>query len=858
MSRPIVLLPACLVFIVLITCPRQSPADEPRPNVIVFLVDDLGWTDAGCYGSDLYETPHIDRLAADGVRFTDAYAACTVCSPTRAAMMTGMYPARLHVTDWIDGHWEGMNAARRSEHPLMPPDWTQHLEHRYTTIAEALQANGYRTAHVGKWHLTPRSTDKDVVEPFYPQHQGFDVNIAGNQWGAPGSYYWPYRHPGGTGVDARVENFPPDEETRDKYLTDMLTDRTVALLREWKDQPFFLYFPYYQVHRPIQGRKDLVEKYQGKITPQHRHRDAGYAAMVESVDISVGRIRATLDELGVSDNTLIVYTSDNGGLDYDEKSDPTDNAPLRNGKGSAYEGGVRVPMIVSWPGVTPAGTVSSEPVITCDFYPTILEITRTAGDATHNENVDGRSLVPLLKDPKSTLDRDALYWHYPHYHNFGASPYSAVRARDWRLVEFYEDDRSELYNLADDLSETTDLSAAHPEKKRELLAMLNRWRDDMGAQPPLKNPSFQPVGDKSADFRPLFNGEDLSGWVPVNTAPSTWSVEDGLLVCSGKPIGELRTDRMYQNFILELEWRHLAPKGNAGVFVWADDITARGVPFHRSVEVQVLENTYGNSQFHSTHGDIFPIHGAKMTPVNGRGGDRAFPTELRSRAAPNWNHYRITCQDGNISLAVNGKLVTQGTDCSPRKGYICLESEGGLVHYRNIRIQELPDTPVADEHVAIADRGYRCLYNGINLDGWTVSGSASEWKPKDWILTFEGKSSGTTAAISTEEQFGDFGFVLDVKLNESSGVPRIQLRGSDTSEIAIDPADKRLTAHLQPPGRWNRIEGTLAGSKLTLYLNGALVVENQPLAAAPAAGPLTIIPDGPLEIANQFVRALTP
>ncbi len=369
--------------------------------------------------------------------------------------------------------------------------------------------------------------------------------------------------------------------------------------------------------------------------------------------------------------------------------------------------------------------------------------------------------------------------------------------------------------------------------------------------------------DDSAEFRPLFNGQDLSGWVPVNTAPTTWSVRDDMLICSGKPIGELRTDRMYQNFILELEWRHMKPKGNAGVFIWADDITARGVPFHRGIEVQVLENAYGNTQSYTTHGDIFPIHGAVMTPVNGRGGSRAFPTERRSHPSPLWNHYRIICQDGSISLAVNGKVVTHGTGCSPRKGYLCLESEGGIVHYRNLRIKELPDTPVAEDDIAIADRGYRCLYTGVDLSGWTVAnGDASGWRSKDWILAHEGQASGaneaaSTDAISTEERFGDFGFVFDIKLNDASGTPRVQLRGTEATEIAIDPDDELTSQHLAPTGRWNRFEGTLNGKSLTLRLNGATLFEGKSLSAAPDKGPLMVLPDGPLEIANPFVRALT-
>ncbi len=832
-------------------------ADEQRPNVIVFMIDDLGWTDAGCYGSDLYETPHIDKLAADGVRFTDAYAACTVCSPTRAAMMTGMYPARLHVTDWIDGHFEHMKPERKRQLPHMPPDWTQHLEHRYTTIAEALQAVGYQTAHVGKWHLTPRSTERSVVEPFYPEHQGFDFNIAGNQWGAPGSYYWPYRHPTRKGVDARVENFPSQKETKGKYLTDMLTDRTVSLLHEMQDGPFFLHFAHYAVHTPIQGRKDLTQKYKSLITDEHRHHDPGYAAMVESVDHSVGLIRETLDELGIADDTIIIYTSDNGGLDRSDTNVPTDNAPLRDGKGSVYEGGVRIPTIISWPRVAAVGTTCSEPIITCDFYPTILEMTGTTGDAAHNADVDGVSLASLLKQPSDSLERDTLFWHYPHYHSSGATPYSAIRASEWRLVEFYDDGHHELYNLKDDLSETTDLSESHPEHAARLKSLLNEWREVVGAQPPLDNPDYQPVStDDSAEFRPLFNGKDLSGWKPINTAPSTWSVKDNMLVCSGKPIGELRTERMYQNFVLELEWRHMVPKGNAGVFVWADDITARGVPFHRGIEVQVLENAYGNTRSYSSHGDIFPIHGATMTPINGRGGNRAFPIEERSNPSPEWNHYRIVCQDGDISLAVNGKVVTQGKECSPRKGYICLESEGGIVHYRNLRIQELPDTPVEKQHIAIADRGYRCLYTGIDLSGWKVAPEADgEWMANDWVLSYQGEATGQNHSIATVDTFDDFGFVIDIKLSDASGTPRLQLRGA---EAAIDPSDETMAPHLAPNGQWNRFEGQFVGKTLTLDINGHRVIDGKSYDDIPAESPLVILPDGPLDIANPYVRQSSP
>ncbi|MGZ0162480.1 MAG: family 16 glycoside hydrolase [Planctomycetales bacterium] len=356
-------------------------------------------------------------------------------------------------------------------------------------------------------------------------------------------------------------------------------------------------------------------------------------------------------------------------------------------------------------------------------------------------------------------------------------------------------------------------------------------------------------------FKPAFNGKDLTGWVAVNTAPSTWKMQDGMLVCSGKPIGELRTARMYQNFVMELEWRHMVPRGNAGVFVWADDITARGVPFHRGIEVQVLENAYGNTKSHTTHGDIFPIHGAKMTPVNGRGGSRAFPTEERSKPSPGWNHYRITCQDGHISLAVNGKVVTQGTDCSPRKGYICLESEGGIVHYRNVKIKELPDTPIADEHVAIANRNYRCLYTGVDFSGWHIGKNVTgNWKSNDWVFSYDGKAPVGESAIETVDKFEDFGFVFDIRRKENSGVVQISLRDSKGTTINIDPSNEDLQKHLG--GGWNRFEGTLIGNILNLSVNGESAIINRELNDTPRKGRLRIAPDGPVDFANIYVRKL--
>ncbi|MCP4784027.1 MAG: DUF1080 domain-containing protein [Fuerstiella sp.] len=356
----------------------------------------------------------------------------------------------------------------------------------------------------------------------------------------------------------------------------------------------------------------------------------------------------------------------------------------------------------------------------------------------------------------------------------------------------------------------------------------------------------------SADdqFRPMFNGKDLSGWVLTNTPPETWSIQDDMLVCTGAPIGEIRTEKMYQNFVMELEWRHMVPRGNAGVFVWADDITARGVPFHRGVEVQVLENDYGNSKGHTTHGDIFPIHGATMTPINGRGGSRAFPTENRSKPSPEWNHYRIECRDGEISLAVNGKIVTRGKNCVPRKGYICLESEGGIVHYRNVRIRELPSTDVQAAQTAIANRGYRSLYTGLNLNGWTAAGTETHWKSKNWVLAFTGGKETRGNLVSTES-FDNVGFVVDVRLKDKSSTTLINAGPTAT----IDLNDVKIAQHMEPVGRWNRLESGIRNRKRWLTINGKEISMDNAVSSDSAA-PLMLIPTGPVDFGNIYALSV--
>jgi arylsulfatase A-like enzyme len=474
----------CAIILILLLAAILACSPEPatdseakRPNFIILLVDDLGWSDLGVTGSDLYETPSIDKLAADGLRFSTTYAACTVCSPTRASMMTGMYPGRTRVTDWIRGH-------PRPYAKLSVPDWTMKLEHRHTTIAEALKAAGYKTAHVGKWHLMPAG-EADQND-YMPTRHGFDFNIGGNEYGAPPSYFHPY-------VRGNRTLGPMPEGGQDgDYLTDRLTDEALEVLEQWKDEPFLMYFAYYNVHTPIQAKQSDIDYYTPKINPNGRHKNPTYAGMVTSVDRSVGRLRARLDELGIAENTVIFFTGDNGGLDRQQSGDPTENSPIREGKGSAYEGGVRVPGIIYAPGVTPAGAISETPIITPDYYPTILSLAGVEGDPQHNANVDGVDLTPVLKDPSADLGRETLYWHYPHYHNQGATPHSAIRDGDYRLVEFYEDGRIEMYNLADDIGETKDLAAEMPEKAAELQKKLHAWRDEVGAQAPAPNPNHDP------------------------------------------------------------------------------------------------------------------------------------------------------------------------------------------------------------------------------------------------------------------------------------------------------------------------------------------------------------------------------
>lgn len=452
-------------------------AEPVKPNFIFILADDLGWRDLGCYGSAFYETPHLDRLAASGVRFTSAYAACSVCSPTRASIMTGKYPARLHLTDWLPGR------ADRPDQKLNRPTIIQHLPLEEVTLAEALRDGGYRTAFIGKWHLGGKG--------FYPEQQGFDTNLGGCELGHPPSYFSPYRIP-------TLPDGPKGE-----YLTDRLTDEAVKYIENTRDEPFLLYLAHYAVHNPQQAKPELVEKYrakaaqlppprgpefrpEGKTKARQIQNQPVYAAMIQSLDENVGRIMDALDRLGLAQNTVVVFTSDNGGLSTAEGS-PTSNSPLRAGKGWPYEGGVREPLIIRGPGVGTPGAVCDVPVISTDYYPTFLEL---AGlPLRPAQHADGVSLAPLLKG--GTLPERPLFWHYPHYSNQGGAPDGAVRLGDYKLIEWYEDMRAELFNLKDDVAETRDLATQQPQTVTNLRERLHAWRRSVSADMPTPNPDYR-------------------------------------------------------------------------------------------------------------------------------------------------------------------------------------------------------------------------------------------------------------------------------------------------------------------------------------------------------------------------------
>lgn len=451
-------------------------AGSRSPNLVFILADDLGWSDLGCYGADLHETPNLDRLAREGVRFTQAYA-MPVCSPTRTSILTGRHAARLHFTIWREGA-----LGVPHDQQLVPPTTIADLPGDEVTVAEVLKGAGYLTFHVGKWHLG------DLAHS--PETQGFDLNIGGTHWGAPPTYFYPYRGPSGSSGEFRY--VPGLLGKPGDYLTDRFTDEALKLMDYAGDRPFFLNLWYHCPHTPIEAKAQLVEHYRSKLKPGLHHQNPSYAAMVHTLDENVGRILAGIAQRGLADNTLVIFASDNGGyVNTNRGLRVTDNSPLRSGKGSLYQGGIQVPLIVRLPGLTARGETCDEPVICTDFFPTIVEL--CAGGRAQPAPagpMDGLSLVPLLKRPQAHLQRDALFFHYPHYYPT-TTPVSAVRAGDWKLLEYFTDNHVELYSLRDDPGEKHDLAAEQPERAAQLRARLHDWWKEVGAQLPQSNPDYR-------------------------------------------------------------------------------------------------------------------------------------------------------------------------------------------------------------------------------------------------------------------------------------------------------------------------------------------------------------------------------
>jgi arylsulfatase A len=509
----------------LLLCALSTVAAKSPPNVVLIVADDLGWADLGCYDSKYHKTPHLDAFAATAVRFKHAYSACPVCSPTRTAIITGQYPQRLNITDWLPGRPD------RPDQRLNRPTLSNDLPATAQTLPGLLKSAGYTTIHVGKWHLGGANAR--------PQDRGFDVNIAGDHTGTPLSYFAPYVGKGKQAMPG-LEVAPEGE-----YLTDRLTAEAEAQIEKAKDKPFFLYLAHYAPHTPMRAKAEKVAKY--KANPLGQQGNPVYAAMLESLDESVGRVLKKLDDLKLADNTIVIFTSDNGGLATLEgmPAPPTYNGPLREGKGYLYEGGIRVPLLVRWPGISKAGSTTDTPAISMDLKSTIAE----ACGRKPAEPADGVSLKPVLEG--QPLPARDLYWHYPHYANQGSKPGGAIRSGNFKLIEYFEDNRLELFDVVNDKSESRNLILEKPEVAKEMLAKLQAWRKGVGAKMMTPNDKYLPnppdkdgrivMPSKSAlvngvmlRYEPLPHKNTLGFWVRTEdwcrfeftaTAPGKYRVE---------------------------------------------------------------------------------------------------------------------------------------------------------------------------------------------------------------------------------------------------------------------------------------------------------------------------------------------
>lgn len=465
--RSIPALLTIIVYSLTLTDPTTATSLEraaDQPNIIVIMADDLGWQDLHCYGNELLDTPALDQLAKEGMRFTDAYAAAPVCSPTRAAMMTGQSPARLKLTNHAPGNADGFSLENSD---LREPETVRNLALSYVTIAERLTAAGYTSAHIGKWHLSyvARNNKSGLMETaLRPEHQGFAVNIGGCFRGGPPSYFAPYKIPT---LKAKQEG---------EYLPERLADEAISFVKQHKDKPFFLSWWPYSVHYPMQARESLIDKYKKRRGPGIK--DPVYAAMIEGMDTEIGRFLKFLDEAGLRNNTVVLFKSDNGGYNGD-------NRPLRGFKGMLFEGGVRIPWIVRWPGHVETGSICKTPVISTDCYPTLLEMTGLPPTPDHP--LDGESILPLLTQ-SGTLKREALFVHYPNYAFHKRNRLGGfIRKGDYKLIKRYDDQSLELYNLSNDIGERKNLATSFPELASQLEHQLDAWLQETGAKLPIRS-----------------------------------------------------------------------------------------------------------------------------------------------------------------------------------------------------------------------------------------------------------------------------------------------------------------------------------------------------------------------------------
>jgi arylsulfatase A-like enzyme len=455
-----------------------------RPNILFILVDDLGIKDVGVEGSKFYETPNIDSLARSGMHFTQGYAACCVCSPSRASILLGQYTPRHGITDWI-GEAAGAGFASQRHTKLLPPDYVQNLPGNETTLAAALKGAGYTTFFAGKWHLGSKGA--------WPEDRGFDINKGGWDAGSPvGGYYAPWKNP-------NLPSGPPGQS-----LTQRLADETISFIEQNTNRPFLAYLAFYAVHGPIETTKPLWTKYRAKAAaqppPKQRFQidrtlpvrivqdNPVYAGLIDEMDNAVGRVLKKIDDLGLAANTIVVFTSDNGGV-VSGDSFSSSQLPYRGGKGRQWEGGTRVPVYIRAPGITHPDGICNTPVIGIDFFPTLLDLAGV--ESKPKQTLDGVSLVPLLKG--GSLPPRPLFWHYPHYGNQGGEPASIIRSGDWKLIHYWEDGHNELYNLREDIGEQHDLAAVEAERAAGLWSQLQGWLKATGAKTPRPNPDYKPA-----------------------------------------------------------------------------------------------------------------------------------------------------------------------------------------------------------------------------------------------------------------------------------------------------------------------------------------------------------------------------